>query len=480
MPFEFRPYDSPLTGTIADLIGGPARARAAAARQSGEARARAAEIRGQNSAQTWGNIGQIAAGTVTGLAQQHQQRKAEEDEQRKAQWLVERSQDPSKPPTFAELVQTFGPKDATALADGFREIKQEHLNDEKATRDLMAGDLRYVLALPKPLRQQAWQGVSKRWSDHGLPPEMFGDYSDEMPAAMLAKLGEKVDAAPRTPTREIRIRQADGSEKIEIVEDKPGFSTTSAPPAEKAPEAGTLGDALASYARGKGRKVDQLTFEERKRVKAEWEAAGRAPALPRATEPLEAVMGDDGKPVLLPRSQAIGKMPATSRERTTEDERKSVGWYKQMRDAAATIDALEDKLTEKELFQIQTLPHESIVGMINRNQMSEAAKRYFRAFTQFSEARLRSVSGAAISTGEYQSDRQTFGKQYGETPDLAADRKRAREVVIEATRARAGVAMPKEGGGDSGPITVKAPDGQTYTFQTKAQAEAFKLRAGIK
>ena len=39
-----------------------------------------------------------------------------------------------------------------------------------------------------------------------------------------------------------------------------------------------------------------------------------APREPRAAEPLEAVMGPDGNPVLVPRSQAAGKRPASNRE----------------------------------------------------------------------------------------------------------------------------------------------------------------------
>lgn len=182
-----------------------------------------------------------------------------------------------------------------------------------------------------------------------------------------------------------------------------------------------------------------------------------------------AVMGPDGKSVLVRPRDAYGQTPAQSRERTTEDERKSVGWYAQMQDAAKTIDALEDKLTDTEIYQMQTLPHDELIGMANRNLLSETAKRYLRAFTQFSEARLRSVSGAAISSGEYQADRQTYGRQYGETPTLAEDRRRARGVVIQSTKDRAGVAMPREaGGGGDELIYAVDPEGNIHSAKKGA------------
>lgn len=168
------------------------------------------------------------------------------------------------------------------------------------------------------------------------------------------------------------------------------------------------------------------------------------PQGPAGGEPLEAVIGPDGNPVLLPRSQARGMRPATSREQPTEDERKSAGWVKQIEGAIATMDALEDKLTEKELYQIQSLPQEDLIGMVNRGQMSENAKRYFQAFEEFTEARLRSVSGATITPQEEARDRRIYAKQYGETPDLATQRRGSRDRAREALRSRAGRALPKD------------------------------------
>lgn len=179
------------------------------------------------------------------------------------------------------------------------------------------------------------------------------------------------------------------------------------------------------------------------------------PQGPAGGEPLEAVIGDDGNPELVPRSQARGRRPATSREQPTEDERKSAGWLKQIEGAIATMDALEDKLTEAELYQIQTLPQEALIGLVNRNKLSENAKRYFQAFEEFTEARLRSVSGATITPQEEARDRRIYAKQFGETPELASQRRASRGRAQDALRSRAGRALPKPSHDDARPGDIE-------------------------
>lgn len=144
-----------------------------------------------------------------------------------------------------------------------------------------------------------------------------------------------------------------------------------------------------------------------------------------------------------------GDRPQNARVKATEDERKSAGFYSQMTQAIEIMDALEPSLTQDELYRIQTLPQEKLIGLINRGSLSENAKRYLRAFEQFTESRLRAVSGAAIADSEYERDRRTYAKQYGETAGIAADRKQARQGAHQALRTRAGVALsdPAEGGG---------------------------------
>ena len=195
---------------------------------------------------------------------------------------------------------------------------------------------------------------------------------------------------------------------------------------------------------------------------------------------LVSVLGEGGQPVLVPESQAVGKVPgsaAPGARPATEGERKAAGFHSQMQQAITTINALEGKLSERDIYQIQSLPQEGVSGAINRSAMSENAKRYIQAFNQFTEARLRPVSGAAIADSEYARDRATYGKQYSETPDLAAQREAARTQALESLRVMGGSAIEAPSAPKT--FTVTAPNGKTYTFPSAAEAAAFKRRAGI-
>jgi hypothetical protein len=81
-----------------------------------------------------------------------------------------------------------------------------------------------------------------------------------------------------------------------------------APRAEKAP---TDIEAAILQARASG---DKAAVDELVGIKERMARAGRAPAPAPAAEPLQAVIGDDGRPVLVPRSEAVGKQPASTRE----------------------------------------------------------------------------------------------------------------------------------------------------------------------
>lgn len=169
----------------------------------------------------------------------------------------------------------------------------------------------------------------------------------------------------------------------------------------------------------------------------------------------------------------------------TEGERKNAGFYHQMDQAIQNLQTLESTLTDRDIYQIQSLPQEGFTGAINRGHMSDNAKRYIQAFNQFTEARLRPVSGAAISDAEYARDRATYGKQYGETPDLSKQRGEARTRALDSLRGMAGVAVagpmtatvdpqhlgnvPPQGGAGGGQYqagqTVTLRDGRSVTIK---------------
>ena len=168
----------------------------------------------------------------------------------------------------------------------------------------------------------------------------------------------------------------------------------------------------------------------------------------------------------------------------TEDEKKTIGFVRQVTQAIDIMDSIEDELTEPELYQIQSLPQEDLAGWANRSNTSENAKRYLRALEQFTEAALRPVSGAAIQPSEYAQYRRTYAKQFGETPQLADDRRKARGTIKSSLESRAG-SLFTAGGGDTTQKPTLSADGLTVmtaagpmTFLTKEDAMGYYKAIG--
>lgn len=93
-----------------------------------------------------------------------------------------------------------------------------------------------------------------------------------------ATLGEKVG------TQQVEVTNPDGTKTIKIVEDTPGQEFTSAAPPKDPPQAGTLADYMETFARAMGRTVAQLSPFDKRKARAEWEAAGRAPEVDRSRQ----------------------------------------------------------------------------------------------------------------------------------------------------------------------------------------------------
>src|SRR5262245_34640694 len=123
---------------------------------------------------------------------------------------------------------------------------------------------------------------------------------------------------------------------------------------------------------------------------------------------------------------------------------------------------------------------------------TEEQKSYTQAQRAFTEARLRKESGAAINPSEYENDRKTYFKQPNDPPSVVEQKRRARERVLNGLAFSAGKAYEEYYGEpftrETGtttpppddPLSVRAPDGNTYRFKTAAEAAAFKRRAGIR
>jgi hypothetical protein len=338
-----------------------------------------------------------------------------------------------------ELAGVIGPDAAANVFKGFEAVKTARAGNAKADTERLASVLGAIESMPETMRPDAYKGaLDALIADGTLRPGQAPAAYD--PAFVKAKRREALtvleqftlddkSAPPKTVTPgQGVLNQATGQYDVPL------------PVTEKPAAAGSAADFVQRWAAD--RKLDQSKLSAGQTAAAlqAHARATQAPSQAQGPQPGWQWVNRNGEEVYTNRV-AQGDRPQNVRAKVTEDERKMAGFYGQMSDAIQTIDAMEGAITEQELYQIQTLPQEKLIGMVNRNELSEGAKRYLRAFEQFTESRLRPVSGAAIADSEYARDRRTYAKQYGETPALAKDRARARALALDSLKKRAGIAL---------------------------------------
>lgn len=330
MPFNFQAYRSPLTDSIADRIA-----------RGGDIRARAAVEAGNATANAVRGVGDVLAGVPAQMANANRQQTVDQMNNIKLQEMqrgvadsaaMDRAFSPSAAlgpggqgpmpegaaqPTRDQILSSLpGHLQERALKQ-FAEIDQHAAAAREAKQKAQAADNDYFGALAHSVKQWLPDGAestlaaAKMALDHAKEQGYEG--TDQLLARIqgdpqhLSQILDSVIAQSpkyaetlKGKTREVTTQNPDGSSTVQIVDDKPGQSFTSSPrPKEpKTREIVTMEN---------GRRVTKIVPDE----------AGASYPLPptdTASEPLVPIMGPDGQSVLVPRSQAVGKRPANSRE----------------------------------------------------------------------------------------------------------------------------------------------------------------------
>lgn len=164
-----------------------------------------------------------------------------------------------KLPTQGQLIKTLGPERGMTLAKGLSALNPDKIAEYKDQSVLLRDALYGVAAVPEAMRPEAYKIARTNLVTRGLIPEDFAppEYSTET-FQQLMNYGK-------------------------------------APEAPKGPETSVVGRSLVDKATGN--------------------VIYRDPSEPKQdNEPLVPVIGDDGQPVLMRRSQAEGRKPASNRE----------------------------------------------------------------------------------------------------------------------------------------------------------------------
>jgi hypothetical protein len=217
-------------------------------------------------------------------------------------------------PTAEMLYKEVRPERAEKLLKGLQALQVDALKHEKEVGPWVGAAVNGVLAYPKEGQQQAYTVLRQKAIRLGMSAaELPEAFSEEFAVKALdwARTAEQRhdSANPKPIVVNGSIVQKDAEGKYGSVYD--------APAADREVTPGTLGDYMESYAQSLGLKSSrQMSPKQKLAAKAQFEAAGRAPQ--RDDSALVAVMGENGQPVLVPRSQAVGKTPASSARPLTQ------------------------------------------------------------------------------------------------------------------------------------------------------------------
>lgn len=174
-------------------------------------------------------------------------------------------------------------------------------------------------------------------------------------------------------------------------------------------------------------------------------------------EPLETIIGPDGKAIRVRRSDAVGQAPAAGTERSSSGlQKKTLGYFNRMQQADVDLEGMEEQIRK------MGISGQARMATMPNVLQSDLGQSYTQAQRAFTEARLRKDSGAAIPEHEFASDRKTYFVQPGDSEATIAQKRRARGAMLASLGFESGQALGEYMG-----------DAE----EAKALIESFKARA---
>jgi hypothetical protein len=220
----------------------------------GEIAANAASQRGQILGDTVKNVGF----TFANLAQQIPQMQQQEAEQKVEQAGRALFMRDGAPPTQEEIFGVYGPERGARIMQGLSALKADPQGDFQKTQTILRDTILGLDALTEGQRAEFYPAVRQNLVQRRvIKPEDAPEAYDPQWWASTRQYGQQ--PAKAAGTREIKTRGADGSESIQIVEDKPGQTFTSAAPQPEPTKPGTLEDYIVRTAAEM--KVDPKTLK---------------------------------------------------------------------------------------------------------------------------------------------------------------------------------------------------------------------------
>lgn len=159
-------------------------------------------------------------------------------------------------------------------------------------------------------------------------------------------------------------------------------------------------------------------------------------------EPLVAVQMPDGTSVLLPRSQAIGRAPASPREGAlpTEGERTAANYLGRMSEAEKLLGDYVPSITDYAAAS-KIMSGGSVGSSLANMVLSPKGQQYYQAVADWVRAKLRKESGAVIAPEEMAQETKTYFPIPGDSKETIEQKRQARKQAEAGMRQMSGRAV---------------------------------------
>ena len=286
-----------------------------------------------------------------------------------------------------------------------------------------------------PLQAQNQLAVEafEQQQPYGVPPTAAAGVLPDMTAKISGRKKKHAEELykkfadaykDKAPEAENSIRQSAGEFAGKTMREIREIAETFAPqPSAKAPNPATRG----SFEEYLDLPPDQQAV--RRQQRKDYMQADDAPRQPR-DERIVQIEGPGGQAIWVRESQAEGKPAAQAARAVTGMERQTLAFFNRAKEA--------DELAVKFEDSSQNLAREYQQQYAPNVAQTREQQQYRQAQRAFTEARLRKESGAAIPTQEYENDARTYFAQPGDDPATKAQKRTARQTVLNGLKFSSG------------------------------------------
>lgn len=358
-----------------------------------------------------------------------------------------------KAPTPAQIYGAVGPERGEKIVSALAAVQDKDLKRFKDSRELFGTVIAGLKALPESLRAETYDSVVQEFAGRGwLDASQVQPYApgvlDQYEAELLGPQG--LETRRHNLTTEQNAAAA---------------------------AAATRADREADNARQAARDVE--TARHNRAIEAKPVVA------PQPRNPI-AIMGDDGQPVYVDPSAAVGKRPANMREQGRNVTSGDAGRIAEFDTSLDDVSVLRSTISG-----IGATGTVAKIGASLPNWATEMTGWTGPKKKQAVIDRVKQVIGKALEGGVLRKeDEYKYEKilpTIADTDDVvqtkldgleSALRQRRQRLIDSLEDANYDVTRYNERG-KSGPVLVQAPNGKTYQFKSQTDADAFKKRAGI-